>query len=97
MQKNIGVAEVKKHFSEVVNEVSMRGKHFVIERKGKPVAAMVSLKELEFIEKERRQEKGKGLLAALGAWEDFKGLGKVVDDIYSSRRKAKDRKVEGFI
>jgi prevent-host-death family protein len=92
MQKSIGVAEVKRHFSEILNDVSIDGKHFIIERKGKPVAAMVSVKDLELI-KERIKEK-KGLLAALGAWEDFERLDSIIEDIYRKRERARDRKVK---
>lgn len=57
MSKNIGVAEVKKQFSAVISEVSLKGEHFVIEKKGKPMAAMVSVKELEMIEGSGTKEK----------------------------------------
>lgn len=33
MSKVIGVAEVKRHFSEVMIEVAREGKHFIIEKK----------------------------------------------------------------
>ena len=55
------------------------------------MAAMVSVKELDMIEVSKRREKRKGLLAAIGAWEDFDDLEKVVTTIYEGRRKAKDR------
>lgn len=97
MSKKIGVAEVKKHFSAVISEVSLKGEHFVIEKKGKPMAAMVSVKELDMIEVSKRREKRKGLLAAIGAWEDFDDLEKVVTTIYEGRRKAKDRGAGGLV
>lgn len=96
MHRTIGVAEVKRNFSEVVSEVSKMGEHFIIERKGKPMAAMVSIKELEIIEKQKAQETKKGLLAALGAWEDFKDLDKVIKHIYKKRGEAKERKLKGI-
>ena len=90
MSKSIGVAEVKRNFSEVLTEVNREGKHFIIERKGKPVAAMVNIKDLEALEGSGK--KGRiGLLAAIGAWEDFTGLEKAVSHIYKKRRTAKDR------
>ncbi|PIP06076.1 MAG: hypothetical protein COX52_08575, partial [Syntrophobacterales bacterium CG23_combo_of_CG06-09_8_20_14_all_48_27] len=49
MPKKIGVAEVKKQFSAVIGEVSLKGEHFIIEKKGKPMVAMVSVKELGMI------------------------------------------------
>ena len=33
MSKVIGVAEAKRHFSEVMVEVAREGKHFIIEKK----------------------------------------------------------------
>jgi antitoxin (DNA-binding transcriptional repressor) of toxin-antitoxin stability system len=74
MSKNIGVAEVKKAFSAVISEVSLKGEHFVIEKKGKPMAALVSVQELQRIEDSKEKEKKNGLLAAIGAWEDFEDL-----------------------
>lgn len=97
MSKNIGVAEVKKQFSAVISEVSLKGEHFVIEKKGKPMAAMVSVKELEIIEASGTKEKKKGLLAAIGAWEDFDDLENTVMTIYKERRKSKSRVVGGLV
>jgi antitoxin (DNA-binding transcriptional repressor) of toxin-antitoxin stability system len=93
MPKKIGVAEVKKQFSTVISEVSLKGEHFIIEKKGKPMAAMVSVKELGMIESSKMKEKRKGLLAAISAWEDFDDLEKMVMSIYEGRRKAKERGV----
>lgn len=93
MPKKIGVAEVKKQFSAVVSEVSLKGEHFIIERKGRPMAAMVSVKDLEMIEGPKRGEKRKGLLAAISAWEDFDDLEKMVMTIYERRGKSRERGV----
>jgi len=91
LTKKIGVAEVKKQFSVLISEVSLKGEHFIIERKGKPMAAVVSVKDLDMIEDSKKRERKKGLLAALGAWEDFDDLEKVVMEIYNGRGKAKER------
>jgi len=97
MTKKIGVAEVKKQFSLLISEVSLRGEHFIIERKGKPMAAVVSVKDLDIIEDPKIRERKKGLLAAIGAWEDFDDLEKVIMKIYKGRGKAKERGVGGFV
>jgi antitoxin (DNA-binding transcriptional repressor) of toxin-antitoxin stability system len=93
MAKKIGVAEVKKQFSAVMSEVSLKGEHFIVERKGKPTAAMVSVKDLEMIEGPKIRAKKKGLLAAISAWEDFDDLEKMVMTIYEGRGKTKERSV----
>ncbi len=97
MSKNIGVAEVKKSFSAVISEVSLKGEHFVIEKKGKPMAALVSVQELQRIEGSKEKEKKKGLLAAIGAWEDFEDLESTVSAIYEKRKKSKDRSAGGLV
>ncbi|MCC6347080.1 MAG: type II toxin-antitoxin system Phd/YefM family antitoxin [Nitrospirales bacterium] len=96
MSKILGVAEIKKQFSTVISEVLLKGEHFVIEKKGKPAAALVSIKELEIIEKAGKKEGEKGLLAAIGAWEDFDDLEEMVSGIYEERREAQDRSIEGL-
>ena len=97
MSKNIGVAEVKKAFSAVISEVSLKGEHFVIEKNGKPMAALVSVQELQQIESSKEKEKKKGLLAAIGAWEDFEDLDSMVSAIYERRKKSKDRSSGGLV
>ncbi len=97
MSKTIGVADVKKNFSAVINEVSLKGEHFIIEKKGKPMVAMVSIKELEHFEDAQKKGEKKGLLSAIGAWEDFDNLEQVISDIYRKRSKAKDRTIEEFV
>jgi antitoxin (DNA-binding transcriptional repressor) of toxin-antitoxin stability system len=91
MSKNIGVAEVKKSFSTVISEVALKGEHFLIEKKGKPMAALVSIQELQRIEGTGGGKKKRGLLSAIGAWEDFEGLEDMVEAAYRQREKAKDR------
>ncbi|MBZ0156966.1 MAG: type II toxin-antitoxin system Phd/YefM family antitoxin [Alphaproteobacteria bacterium] len=97
MSKTLGVAEIKKQFSTVISEVSLKGEHFIIEKKGKPTAALVSIKELEVIEQAGKKEGKKGLLAAIGAWEDFDDLEEVVTHIYEKRGEAQDRSIEGLV
>jgi prevent-host-death family protein len=97
MPKRIGVAEIKRDFSEVISEVSLKGRHFVIERKGKPMAALVGLKDLEMLEAPKADEKKKGLLAAIGAWEEFDDLDQLVMKIYEKRGKAKERDIRRLI
>jgi len=97
MSKNIGVAEVKKSFSAVISEVLLKGEHFVIEKKGKPMAALVSVQELQLIEGSKEGEKKRGLLAAIGAWEDFEDLESAVSAISERRKRSKDRSTGGLV
>jgi prevent-host-death family protein len=92
VSKSIGVAEVKRHFSDVIIEVAREGRQFIIEKKGKPMAALVNIKDLEAIERRGSRLKKKGLLAAIGAWEEFNDIEGVVKLIYERRKTAKERR-----
>jgi prevent-host-death family protein len=66
---NANVVDVRNTFSEYLNRASYQGQRIIIERRGKPVAALVPLEDLERIEaleneadvkaaKKARKEKG---------------------------------------
>ena len=94
MDKSISVAETKRRFSELMGRVVFSGERFVIERSGKPMAALVSIEDLKTLSKESQGGGRRGLLAAVGAWEDFENLDVVINEICQSRKKAKDRLIE---
>ncbi len=48
--ERVGTAEAKTHLSEYVNRVYYRGERIMIERHGKPVAALVSTEDLVRLE-----------------------------------------------
>ena len=47
--KRISIAEAKARFSAMVDGVLHRGEHYLIERHGRGVAAMVSIDELALV------------------------------------------------
>ena len=94
MSQAIGVAEAKRRFSELMSKTLYKGERFIIERKGKPVAAMVSVDDLKQLEAGAQTTEKRGLLAAVGAWSDYRELENVVADIYEARREASDRPVK---
>ena len=72
MTEHIGLADAKAKFSEVVEGVLHKGKRYVIERHGKPVAALVGLDDLAAIEAETPTgHRPAGALALVGAWADI--------------------------
>ncbi len=87
----LGVGETKKRLSELMSRVAYRRERFLIERRGKPMAALVSAEDLDQLEE--APVSPKGLLAAVGAWADFDQLAEVVDDIYRQRERSQDRPV----
>jgi prevent-host-death family protein len=46
---NANVVDVRNTFSEYLNRASYQGQRIIIERRGKPVAALVSLQDLELL------------------------------------------------
>jgi hypothetical protein len=74
--------------------VALQKERYIIERRGKAVAALVNVDELRRIEALPEKNGKRGLLAAVGAWEDYARLDKFVADLYSARRKSKDRRVQ---
>ena len=91
MANVLSVADAKKHLSELMSRTAYNNERFLIERHGKPTAALVSVEDLARLEKE--PVRSRGLLAAVGAWADFEELDQVIADIYRQRRQAPDRPV----
>ncbi len=85
------VADAKKNLSELMSRAAYNNERFLIQRRGKPMAALVSVEDLARLEKEPVAPKG--LLAAVGAWADFDNLDQVIEDIYKQREQAQDRPV----
>lgn len=88
----MSVAEAKKRLSELMSRVAYKGERFLIERRGKPMAALVSVEDLARLEK--GVEAPKGLMAVVGALAEFdEDVDKMIEDIYRQRGQAKDRAV----
>lgn len=64
----VSVAAAKSRLSELIAKSSYAHERFIITRRNKPVAALVSLEDLKLIEqKEERQ----GLASIVGKWKGF--------------------------
>ncbi len=55
MEKELGITEARQDFSGVLEEVQYRGQSFVINRRGKPVAAVVPLEVYESWKRRRKK------------------------------------------
>ncbi len=87
----VGVGDAKKHFSELMSRARYKGERFLIQRRGRPMAALVPAEDLDRLQ--QQPSAPRGLLAAVGAWADYKELDQVVEDIYRQREAAEDRAV----
>ena len=92
MAKIRSVADAKKNLSELMSRVAYNNERFLIQRRGKPMAALVSVEDLARLEKDPVGPKG--LMAAGGALADFDGLDSMIEEIYRQREQAQDRQVD---
>jgi prevent-host-death family protein len=91
MADEVGIAELKRRFSELLDRVVHRHELVVVRKRGRNVAAIVPLDEVE--ESEIRGKR-RGLLAAVGAWADYPDPDEFLKVIRKARDRAKDRKTE---
>ena len=54
MKERISTLDVRKKLGEILNRVDLRNDQFIIERKGKPLAALVPPRKLEEMERAAR-------------------------------------------
>lgn len=94
--RRVSTAEAKAKLSELVGAVAFRGDRVVIERRGRPVAALISLEDAERLDEPRKPVRPRGALALVGAWSDVEDV--VIDDlikeIYESRARDIGRAVD---
>ena len=79
----ISVANAKSHLSELIAKSSYGHERFVITRRNKPVAALVSLKDLQIIE---QHEERQGLASVAGRWKGFDEVAENIEDISKLRK-----------
>jgi len=88
MAKRINAAQAKAHLSEMMARVAYSKEHYIIERRGKPLAALVSIDDLERLQRRRAtSDRPHGALALVGAWREVndQDLDAMIADIYSER------------
>jgi len=77
---HIPVSEFKNEIAETLNRVVYAGERVLLQRHGKDVAALVSMKELKILEELEEMEDQIDLKAALKALDDSRsGKDKAVD------------------
>lgn len=79
----VSVAEAKSHLSELIAKSAHGKERFVITRRNRPVAALVSLEDLRILEQHQQRE---GLVAVAGKWQDFDELAMAMGDPAELRR-----------
>ncbi|MGH3147480.1 MAG: type II toxin-antitoxin system Phd/YefM family antitoxin [Rubrobacter sp.] len=96
--EKVRVTEAKAHLSELMARVGYGGERFVIERRGRPLAALVGVEDLERLETEGGDAvpRPRGALALVGAWRaaEERDLDAVVEEIYAERERDTGRPVD---
>ncbi|MDE2989992.1 MAG: type II toxin-antitoxin system Phd/YefM family antitoxin [Chloroflexota bacterium] len=97
MTTRVSVAKAKAELSALMAAVAYQGQHVIIERRGRPMAALVSVDDLEQLDRERAAAvRPRGALALIGAWSDLPddAIEAMVADIYAAREQDTGRPVE---
>ena len=88
MVKRVSAAQAKAQLSALSSEVAYGGQHVIIERRGRPLVALVSVADLQLLEQGRATSPPpRGALALIGAWGEVSDdeLDSFIEDIYADR------------
>ena len=92
----VNLSEAKARLSAVVDDVRRTGRRYLIERHGKPAAAIVSVEEMERLESRDLGPHPLGALALIGAWDvvEDEVIDQFIEDVYRSRSEDLGRSVQ---
>lgn len=97
MSKRVSTAEAKAHLSALMALVAEGKEQVIIEKRGKPVAKLVSVKESEKLGGESPpEENGDWVSKVVGLWADIPDdvIDKFIADVYAERERDKGRPVD---
>ena len=80
---SVSIAEAKARISELIAKSQHAHQRFIITRRNKPVAALVSLEDLKSLE---QQQEKQGLAAIAGQWQGFEEVEKAIGDLQTLRK-----------
>lgn len=73
MVKKVSTVELRKDLAALLADVVDSGRHFIIEKRGRPLAALVSVDAFELIKQQQTTLADPlGALALTGAWSELK-------------------------
>ena len=87
MLKKISAMKARQNLGQIMNEVSLRGDDYIIERAGKPLVAVVSMEKFQAMQKDREV----AMSALEQIWgkmkgEDPKAVKKTIDEAVKAAR-----------
>jgi len=86
----VSVAEAKSNFSEYISRVAFANEKLIITKRGKPVAALVSLEDIKRL---KQESESAGLSQIIGKWENFDEIKSEITKTFDGRSKEKARDV----
>lgn len=99
MAIRLNTAEIKAHLSELVNRVAFSRERLIVMRRGKPVAALISLEDFRRLERldaadNQADENQHPVMQAFGGWAGWDNLDELVTEIYAERDSTAGREVQ---
>jgi len=92
MSGSLGVAELKRRFSEILNRIELRGERIAVLRRGRTVAVIGPAEDADATPVATRPRRG--LAAAAGAWEEHPDIEGFLAAVRAARDRSTDRAVE---
>ena len=91
MATRISASQAKAHLSHLMAQVAYRGERYVIERRGKPLAALVSLADFDALERLQGQQRQAQLShLAVRAAQDTSAIEPTEEEIVEAVRATRD-------
>jgi len=92
MYKKISALKVRQNLGQIMNEVSLRGDDYIIERAGKPLVAMIPIEKYQSMQEEADKFfESLDQLRTNVKKEDQNGMSGLIDEAVRSYRKAKTK------
>ncbi|MBA7686602.1 hypothetical protein ES703_95052 [subsurface metagenome] len=92
--RQVNLAKAKSSLSEFTNRAAYTGEHIIITKRGKPFAAIISIEDLELLEKVQAGSPEDGLLGAVGMAPEFEEVAEKAMEAYKERAGSFGRKVD---
>ncbi len=90
----VNLAKAKSSFSEYASRAAYTNENIVITKRGKPFVALISVKDLEFLEKIKAGPPEDGLWGAVGVEPDLEEVAEKTMEGYQKRVENFGREVE---
>ena len=88
MYKTISALKARQNLGQIMNEVALRGDDYIIERAGKPMAALIPMEKYQSLQQDWDEffESAREMSANIKE-EDFETVDKLVDEAVRTYRK----------